>query len=183
MSLSNKEAAQNLSEVESAERRSREIYHYSKASPHLVMWGVIWIVGYTLTDFFGQYWKPLWAILILVGCAIGVAINRRCARTMGGPQPWRMFALAAVGFVFVFATYAVMNPTHGSQLAAFPAILTGAVYMAVGLWFGVRYVISGIAVIVLTLGGFYYLHEHMLLWMAFVGGGAMVMAGVWFRTV
>jgi hypothetical protein len=48
---------------------------------------------------------------------------------------------------------------------------------------GTRYVVSGIAVAALTLAGFFLLKQHFLLWMAAVGGGAMILAGLWLRRV
>jgi hypothetical protein len=35
----------------------------------------------------------------------------------------------------------------------------------------------------LTLGGFFYLPQHFLVWEGFVGGGALILAGLWFRRV
>jgi len=180
MSLTSKEAAETLSDAEAAARRSAQIYSYRKASPHLILWGAVWVIGYAGTDLFPAYDNWIWGPLIVVGCAAGLWIGQRTHRT-GGPRGWRMLVLAAIALLFVFSTYAIMHPTHGPQFAAFPALLTGAVYMGVGLWFGFRYVAAGVLVIALTLTGFYFLHQHILLWMAFVGGGAMMLTGLWFR--
>jgi hypothetical protein len=183
MSLTSKEAAETLSDVERASRRSAQAFGYRKASPHLILWGAIWVVGYTGTDLWPVYSDWIWGLLVLAGCVGGLLIGRHTAAGNTGPYAWRMFALIGIILVFISATYSIMRPTYGSQLAAFPALLTGTVYMAVGLWFGLRYVVAGLLVIALTLGGFFFLHEHMMLWMAFVGGSAMMLAGLWFRQV
>jgi hypothetical protein len=52
-----------------------------------------------------------------------------------------------------------------------------------GVWKGPRFLITGIVVVALTLGGFYFLHDHFFPWMAVVGGGALILAGLWLRTV
>ena len=54
--------------------------------------------------------------------------------------------------------------------------------MAIGLWRGLRYVISGMAVVALTLIGFFYIGP-IFFWFAAVGGGAMILTGLWFRAV
>jgi len=54
--------------------------------------------------------------------------------------------------------------------------------MAVSLWAGLRYFLTGVAVVVLGLIGLYFIGP-ILYWMAFVGGGALILAGFWFRTV
>jgi len=182
MSLSSKEAAESLSDVERAARRSAQAFGYSKAAPHLILWGAIWVLGYSGTDFSPMNADWIWGPLILAGCVGGYLLGRGALPTESSGA-WRVFALAVVALLFIFSTYTIMWPVHGPQLAAFPALLTGTVYAGVGLWLGTRYLITGLAIIALTMGGYLYLHEHLMLWMAFVGGGGMILAGVWFRTV
>lgn len=184
MSLSSEEAAASLNQVEQASKRSSQLYIYHRSSPHLIMWGIIWIIGYGGTGLFPHYANPLWAVLIVVGCLGGIALGR-CYKSVGviaGPSAWRMAALWAIILFFVFATYTIMQPHLGKQLAAYPALITGSVYMAVGLWNGLRYFVSGLAVVALTLIGFFFI-EPIFLWFAFVGGGAMILTGIWFRQV
>lgn len=184
MSLSSQEAAESLSQAEQAGRRSKQAYFYHRSSPHLIMWGIIWVIGYGGTGLIHEYANPLWAALVIIGC-IGGVILVRCRKPDGstsGPYAWRFAALWAIILFFVFATYAILQPHSGRQLAAYPALITGVVYMALGLWTGLRYVISGIVVVTLTLVGFFYI-EPIFLWFALVGGSAMILTGLWFRTV
>ena len=183
MSLSSKEAAETLSKVEQASRRSAQLYSYSRSAPHLIMWGSIWFVGYIQNDLFPRYENWGWIVLILSGVIGGAIIGRRYALLNRGPFAWRMFAVFAIAIFFVFATYMIMRPVRGAAMAVYPALIIGTLYTAVGLWSGLRYVVTGIVVLAATLGGFFFLHEHLLLWMAFVGGGALILAGFWFRTV
>lgn len=186
MSLSSQEAAQSLSQAENARRRSAELYVYHRSSPHLIMWGIIWVIGYGGTGLAPEYSDPLWAGLMLLGVAGGITIGRYTPKdtVTGGFRAWRLVALITLAVFFVFATYAIMQPHLAKQLCAFPALITGSVYAGVGLWAGIRYVVAGIAVLALTLFGFFYLTPHLyFFWMALVGGGAMILAGLWFRTV
>ncbi len=185
MSLSSQEAAESLSQAEEAGRRSKQAYFYHRSSPHLIMWGIIWVIGYGGTGLFPHYSDPLWGLLILIGCIAGVILGR-CRKPDGGstagPYAWRMAALMGIILFFVFSTYAILQPHTALQFAAFPALITGVVYMALGLWTGLRYVISGMVVVALTLVGFFYI-EPIFLWFAVVGGAAMILTGLWFRTV
>jgi hypothetical protein len=181
MSLSSKEAAETLSSVEQASRRSAQAFGYSKASPHLILWGTIWVIGYSAIDLRPADAGLIWGALILAGCAAGYFISRSsCTTSRGG---WRVFGVACIALLFISATYTIMWPVHGPQLATFPALLTGTVYAGVGLWLGTRYLVTGLAIIALTMGSYLCLHEHLMLWMSFVGGGGMALAGIWFRTV
>jgi hypothetical protein len=95
-----------------------------------------------------------------------------------------MGALWAIILFFVIATYAILQPHLAKQFCAYPALITGCAYMAVGLWRGLRYVISGVVVVTLTLIGYYYIEQFFSIfyWFAIVGGGAMILTGLWFRT-
>ncbi|MDE2182267.1 MAG: hypothetical protein KGJ78_04535 [Alphaproteobacteria bacterium] len=184
MTLSSQEAAENLSQAEEAGRRSKQVYFYRQSSPHLIIWGIIWVIGYGGTGLYPLYANPLWAGLVLIGCASSVVLGR-CTKpdgTTGGPYPWRVAGLMAIIIFFVFATYAILQPHSGRQLAAYPALITGVAYVAVGLWTGPRYVVSGMVVAALTLIGFFYIGP-IFLWFAVVGGGSMILTGLWFRTV
>jgi hypothetical protein len=184
MSLSSKEAAESLSQVETATRRSSQLYFYHRSSPHLILWGIIWIVGYGGTGLAPRYGLVIWLALIAIG-ALGGAIIGRCAKSDGPDTPpyaWRNFALWLIILFFVFATYAILQPHLARQFCAYPALITGCVYMAIGLWRGLRYLIAGAVVVALTLIGYYYI-DQVFFWFAAVGGGAMILTGIWFRTV
>lgn len=185
MSLSSEEAVASLTQVEEAGRRSSQLYFYHCSSPHLIMWGIIWVIGYGGTGFFPHQSLKLWLALMVAGIVGGTLIRRKYgAKTSDAPYAWRFAALWVIILFFVFATYAILRPTHGNQFCAFPALVTGCAYMAIGLWQGLRYLIAGAAVVALTLAGYFYIEQFFLnsLWFAVVGGGAMILTGLWFRT-
>ncbi len=182
MSLSSKEAAKTLSDVERASRRSAQAYGYHKASPHLILWGLVWLIGYSATDLRPNDANLIWLVVVLAGCAGSYLLGRR-DRAGRSRQGWKISAVVGIAWIFMAATYTIMGPVHEMQAAAFPALLVGAIYAGVGLWGGQRFVATGLAMIALTLGGYFYLPEHFLLWMAAVGGGGLILAGIWFRKV
>jgi hypothetical protein len=98
-----------------------------------------------------------------------------------GTADWRYGAVALTLFGFFGATFFVMAPVSGRQIAAIIPLAVAAAYVVRGLWWGPRYVITGIVVAALTLAGFVLLKEHFLLWMAGVGGGALILAGLWLK--
>ena len=70
MFLSSKEAAETLSDVERAARRSALAFGYSKASPNLILWGIVWVIGYSGTDLFPAHWRTLWSVLVVTAIVI-----------------------------------------------------------------------------------------------------------------
>lgn len=185
MSLTSKEAAESLSDVECAGRRSAQAFGYRKASPHLILWGLIWVIGYAATDLRPASTNLIWLGLIVAGSTISTYLGR-CENSAGAATHkynWRVLGLVALAFVFVGASYAVFGHVSGMQQGAFVPLLVRTIYAGLGLWLGRRFLVTGLAIVALTLGGYFYLHEHFLLWMAVVGGGGLILAGFWLRTV
>lgn len=188
MSLSSQEAQASLAEAEGARRRSAELYGYRKASSHLIMWGTIWVFGYGGTGFAPDRSNLIWGVLVPLGI-LGSVILGRCTKRFAGSDAkssyaWRAGILGLLICLFVGATYTVMWPVPGAAFAAYPALITGFAYSVVGLWVGLRYLVTGALVIALTMFGFFEIPGiDYLYWMAVVGGGSMILAGFWFRRV
>ena len=188
MTLTPDEAADTLRDIAATERHSHRLYGYRQASPHLIQWGVLWMVGYGLTTVWPRLGRPIWATLVAIGLVAGFAIVLRShSRVAGrtGTRPriyWRFPAIAVTGLLFVFASVAVMSPVSPRQISAFIPLVVAAGYALMGFWSGLRFTIAGGALAMLTLAGFFLLPMHFGLWMAAVGGGALVLGGLWLRS-
>jgi len=178
MTISTQDAAAALRDIEDAQARSRRLRGYQNGAPHFIIWGVVWFVGYGLTDVFGQA-NATWAVLVPIGVIAGIFAKRGASGAAG----WRYAATGLAILAFVFATFALMWPVSGRQISAFIPLVIALLYVLGGLWAGPRYAVTGIAVAALTLAGHFFIGAHFLLWMAFVGGGALVLAGLWLRRV
>jgi hypothetical protein len=184
MTLSPDQAAGALRDIAQAQSRSARAYAYRQASPHLFLWGLVWAVAYGLGDAWPHRAGAIWAIAVVAGLVAGGLITTCRAAGAQAKTGLRFFAaISATAFAFIAATIAVMAPVTGRQVDAFIPLVVAAGYVLTGIWLGLRFVIAGAAVAALTLGGFFLLPAHFDLWMAAVGGGALILAGVWFRTV
>lgn len=182
--LSPLQAADALKQADAAEKRSAQAYVYQRFAPYLFLWGVIWVIGYGATDLRPRLAGWIWIGLVLVALAISMAIGRSAVSSRQGVKSsWRYAVFFAAVWAFFAATYAVMAPVSGMQQGAFPPLVVALLYILLGLWSGPRLVIAGLAVGALTLGGYFYLPQHFLLWEGFVGGGALILAGAWFRRI
>jgi hypothetical protein len=77
-----------------------------------------------------------------------------------------------------------MPPRTDAQVSAFFPILVALFYALVGIWVrGTRVLFAGFVVAALTLGGYFLLPQIFPLWMAVVGGGALIVGGFWLRSV
>jgi hypothetical protein len=84
---------------------------------------------------------------------------------------------------FLVAAGFVLRPTGAKQIAALIPLMVAIAYVIPGIWRGPRYVVTGLAVAALTLFGFFLVREHFFLWMAIIGGAALILAGLWLKRV
>jgi hypothetical protein len=75
----------------------------------------------------------------------------------------------------------VFRPTTVDPAIVYPGLMTGLVYAGVGIAFAPRYLWIGAAVFVASLVGFFFFHPWLAYWMAAVGGGGLLLSGLWLR--
>ena len=178
MTLSPQDASAALDDIARVEARSATLRSYQSAAPYLILWGVLWAVGYGLSDFFTRHTGAIWSVVIPIGVLADLVAMRG-----GRGGTWRYIASAAAAALFLVAVFLVMAPVSGRQVAAVIPLCVALIYVLRGIWAGPRHVVAGVVIAALTLGGFWWITHHFLLWMAFVGGGALVLAGLWLRRV
>lgn len=178
------EAADALHDIEHAEQHSVTAYRYEKSSRHLFLWGVIWMVGYGVT-----YVRPrsslIWAVLVVIGIigTFWISWRTRTKRSRAS-FGWRYAATLLAVFLFIEALVAILPPKSNAQIDALFPLLIALWYAILGVWTrGTRIALLGVALGALTIGGYFWLPQYFLLWMAGVGGGALILGGFWLRRV
>lgn len=183
MPITQIEAKAALRDIQQTGRASATARGYQHASPHLIVWGVIWAVGYGLTYARPQY-GLVWPALVIIGTIASFWLGWKSKPAGAQDYDWRYGATALAVFLFITAVFAVMPPQSVKQLCAFFPILVALFYSLLGIWLRApRILAAGIAVAALTLGGYFLLAPYFLLWMAVVGGGALILGGFWLRSV
>jgi hypothetical protein len=179
MSLTQEDAANSLRLADEAGRHSRTLRGYQSAAPHLIVWGCIYAAAYTLCYFRPQQAGIVWLVIVPLGMLGDVAI---AWRDLGSRLDWRPCAVLSTTFVvLVIATAFIMRPHDPRQMSAFVPLLVACLYIALGLRLGLRITLAGVALGGLTLFGYFALHPWFMLWMAAVGGGTLVLSGLWLR--
>jgi hypothetical protein len=143
----------------------------------------LWVVGYGLNDLFPAHGQAIWAAIVPVGLAAGFMAVRGGGHEAGFQVGWRYGAVALTIAAFFFAAFFVLWPVSPKQIAALIPLFVAAAYVVAGIWWGGRYVATGMIVAALTLIGFVMVRDHFYLWMAGVGGTALILAGLWLRRV
>jgi hypothetical protein len=178
MSVTRDAAAEALRLADEAGQRSALLRGYQSAAPHLILWGGVYAVAYTFGYFRPHQAGLAWAVLV-PAATIGDALIAR--RDRGNINWGRFLGLFATFLAFISATVSVMQPHNPRQMAAFVPLVVATAYIVLGIGVGRRLVFTGIALGVLTLVGFFALSSIFMLWMAVVGGGALVFGGLWLR--
>jgi hypothetical protein len=184
--ISAQQAAEALKEAAAAEQRSRAAYSYSKGAPYFFVWGIVWLLGYgaealvPLAHLSRNWVGWWWTGLTIAGVAASLFIGRRQASRNGRPA-WRTAMLFLIIWLYFFASFSVLPPHSEQQVGAYIPLLFAAIYAAIGLWLGLRYILVGIFMAVATLAAYFLLGDYFFFWMALVGGGSLVLTGFWLQ--
>jgi hypothetical protein len=80
--------------------------------------------------------------------------------------------------------FAILPPHSTAQGAALFPLVVALLYVVAGVSTrAARITWLGFALGALTVGGFFWLPQYFLLWMAGVGGGTLILAGAWLRRI
>lgn len=188
MPLTSQEAAETLRDIDQTTGRSAKAYGYSIGSPHLILWGVIWSIGYGLvalrldpTRFPASTYA--FPVLAALGIAGSLLIGWRMRAGSATHYDWRHLATVAAVAVFVTAIFAII-PLKGEQIGAFFPLLAALFYAIVGIWTkGTRMIVLGACIAAVALFAFFAQPAYFAIWMAIAGGGGLIVGGFWLRNV
>jgi hypothetical protein len=188
MNVSKEEARASLSTVRDVMSQTHRAIASAYANPLLILWGVLWIIAFTAAHFYLSY---AFHILMAMGVAggAGTAVifqafhTKASIQEASGPKlGWRIAVFWILLYVYVAIWLSLLTPFNGLQCNA--VISTAAMfgYVVIGLWFDSRFmIVLGLVVTVATLAGFYLLTGYYCLWMALIGGGALLGTGLYIR--
>jgi len=182
--ISAEQAADALKEVAATERRSAEAYSYNQSAPYCFVWGAVWFLGYGAQALLpppARMWLGWWWMGLSIAGVIASILIGRAQHVRRPGRSWRMGMLFLILWLFTAALFAVFSPQNHLQVGAYYPLLFAAIYAAIGLWLGLRYVLIGVFMAVATLGAYFFLREYFFHWMAVVGGGSLLLTGLWMR--
>jgi hypothetical protein len=180
MTLSQQDALSALKDIEHAQGRATQARGYAHASPHLIIWGLVTLVCYGLADFLPSQGDLAWGAGSVLGTIASVYVGSRAGKAEEG---WRYLGSFLALVVFVLAACFVLPPTTADAGSAFISLVVAVAYVLMGIWSGVRILVTGLLMAALTMGGYLTIHQHFQLYMGVVTGGALILAGLWLRRV
>jgi hypothetical protein len=180
-----KEAAQALNDIEQIVQRVRQSRIYDVASQIMIAVGVLVLAG-NLANFVA----PRQANVIWIAVNVLTVASAAALSTMGPRRPGvqgfdlRLLVAFLLFYGFGILCSGVLGHYGPRELGAFWPIYFMLFYCIAGLWFGRAFIVIGLAIIVLTLIGYFFVEGGaFLLWMAAVNGGGLIVSGLWMRRI
>jgi len=187
--ITEREAAESLRDVERVSRRTHVAGAYAVASPHLILWGLVWVVGYAGSGLTApEQWGWVWLPCIVVGSIGSTILGRRTAGAAAGAAgvknpTARSLLMALIIMLFIGSVYLVFKPTSPLPYLIFPALVMGLTYALIGTFGLLRFTWIGAGIFVAVMLGYLLAPALMPFWIAAAGGGGLILGGVWMRTI
>ncbi len=192
--LTRAEAHAALTAVDRTIADTRRIVAGSVAGPIIILWGGIWMAADIILQYRPEVMGQLWWVFDIVGIGATwyLATHRNKEVKMRGD--WRFgafwFFLFSFGGLWVYLLVPWNLLQHAStteqlsmmrRIQAFGHTLPMFAYVIGGLWLGRFFVWLGLIVTALTVAGYLWVPDYFCLWLAFTGGGSLIIAGLFIR--
>jgi hypothetical protein len=186
MDITPKEAEEALVAIQEIMRKTRRLISSSGAYNFLILWGIIWLIGFLNSQFLpdktaGYVWVGLDILGGIISAVIGARLNRglRTSNTTTSGRRIAFFWLLL--FLFCVAAIGIVWPVDGKQFAMFIILFVTIGWIAMGLLLSFASVWWGLGLVSLSMIGYFLLPGIFYLWMAILGGGGMIALGIYVR--
>ncbi len=179
MGVTQKEALASLEAINNVNQHMRKSIAGGAAPYYLLLWGIVWIVGFTADQFLPQTiagW--IWIGMgIMIGILSGLLVARFHAKVRS-PLSKRISLLWCAIFAFGLLWIWITQPLEANQVSIMVVTIVMFGYVIMGILFGGILKWVGLGVTALALIGYYFLQDWYSLWMAFIGGGTLFISGL-----
>jgi len=187
MNVSPTEAEEALAAIQAMMQKTRRAISSSGAYLFLIVWGVIWSLGFLGSQFLpqeisGYAWMILDSLGGILSAVIGIRMGRSVRSSSSTPSGKRIGIFWMLLFLYCLAAIAITWPASGKQLSMLIILFVMVGWMAMGLLLSFTSIKWGLALTVLALVGYFLLPGIFYLWMAVLGGGGMIALGLYIRS-
>jgi len=186
LNMSAAEAGEALTVIQSIAQKTRHSIASGGTYITLIVTGVVWLVGFLCTQFLaGPLVGYIWGGLSLLGTGVGFLLGSRVGKRVRSPEAVLMMKRVGLFWLFLVlfgvATIAVVHPAEGKQATLLVILFLMLGQMAMGLLVSFSNVWWSLLVAALALVGYLFLPGFFYLWMAILGGGGMIVFGLYIR--
>lgn len=183
--ISPDEAREALELIEATTRQMRRSLAHGGMPYYLIIWGIVWTVGFGSSHFFGPdspragtAWAVLDTLGVVASVLVGWRLRTRVRSPRYGPAVGLLFWLALIVYGVLIVYFA--QPRSGNQLTLLISLLATFGYVATGIFYRSLF-LSGLGALVtlIMVGGYLLVPASFNLWMAILGGGSLIAAGLY----
>jgi hypothetical protein len=187
MNISPTEAEEALAAIQTVVQKTRRAISSSGGYVFLIVWGVIWLLGFLGSQFLPQdLGGYAWMVLDILGGILSAVLGIRMGRGVRSASPVttgkRIGLFWWLLFLYVVATVAVAWPTSGKQLSMFIILTVMVGWMAMSLLLSFTSIWPGLILTALALAAYFVFPGLYYLLMAVLGGGGMIALGLYIRS-
>ena len=187
MNVSPDEAEEALAAIQTIAQRTRQSIAGSGAYITLIATGIVWLVGFMCTQFLhGPIVAYIWVGLSILGSTLGAVLGNRIGKRVRSPSTAPMAKrIGLFWLLLVFygiAAIAIARPTNGKQATMLIVLFIMIGYLAMSLLFSFASVWWPLPITALALIGYFLLPDYFYLWMSILGGGGMVVLGLYIHS-
>ena len=186
MNISPSEAEEALAAIQTVAQKTRRSIASGGAYISLIITGVVWLVGYTATQFLigpivAWIWIGVSAVGSVVATFLGMQAGKRVRSASANETGKRVAVFWVLLVLFGAAGIAVARPADGKQLTMLVILFAMIGQMGMGLLLSFSATWWTVPVVALTLTGYFFFPNIYYLWMALIGGGTMIVLGLYIR--
>jgi len=191
MDISPNEAEESLAAIQRMMQRTRHSIANSGICISLIITGIVWLVGYVCTQFLpSEIVVYIWIGLSVLGSALATVLGIRMGKRVRSPSIAVTAAATAkrIGLFWLLlvfyciATIAVAWPMDGKQRTMIIILFIMIGQLAMSLLLPFSSVWWALPITVLALAGYFLLPGIFYLWMGVLGGGGMIVFGLYIRS-
>lgn len=183
------EAKEALADIDQVAQQTRRAVAGGPLSANLLLWGVIWMLGFALSYLFPTRTGSIWALLTPLGLASTVltGIHHHRRRVVQSEQALMvlgqisLFWLAAITYAL---TLGLLIPVrHGADQLVLIVCIMMLAYVVMGIWLRSP-ILSGIGIVITAatlVGRVSVPPRSFMLWMAIFGGGGLFLPGLYVK--
>lgn len=189
MNVTREEAAQALADINKASDRIVTVKGYHHGAPFFILWGLIWLVANSVSEFWPAYRGWAWGIAVTTGMVLstimGVMLSRRGptgSSDFDAKLGRKIGLTSGIMLLFIACVVWIARPESSREGNAIISILFPFIYMASGVWAGWRLFAIGFVTAAAIMIGYVWIQEYFDLWMGVFAGGSLIAGGIWLRT-
>ena len=186
MNISPTEAEEALAAIQTMTQKTRHSIASGGTYITLLVTGIVWMIGFMCTQFLPkEITGYIWGGLSILGGILGTVLGFRMGRRVHSPST-AMIAkrISLFWLLLVFygiAAIAIARPTDGKQATMLIVLFIMIGYLAMSLLFSFASVWWPLPITALALIGYFLLPGFFYLWMSVLGGGGMIILGLYIR--